>query len=339
MCAHHAPAGVPSERELVTALGHETWQIRLPMAGNPLGYVNGYLLADDDGYTLVDCGWKADDVLDALHAGLAACGARLRDVVRLCVTHFHFDHYGLAGTLRRAGVPELLMHARDWQLAARLIDAPDADARADAWIARNGFALATTLDDDVQYHRTERAQPTRELDDGERVGRLRAIWTPGHSPGHLCFVDERSGRMLTGDHVLDPVTPHVGVWHAAHGDPLGDYIASLRKVRTIGATSVLPAHGEPFADLTARADALLAHEATREAHIVTVLERGAASAGTVARALPWTRRERRFDELAPAHQQFAVAETIAHLEHLRLRDAVRTTDDGRTIVYASVKRA
>ena len=62
-----------------------------------------YLVAEADGYTLIDCGWKADDVLAALQAGLASAGAALADVKRLFVTHFHFDHYGLAGTLRRAG--------------------------------------------------------------------------------------------------------------------------------------------------------------------------------------------------------------------------------------------
>ena len=334
MCAHHAPAGASSARELVTPIDDDIWQIRLPMAGNPLGYVNGYLMADEDGFSLVDCGWKADDVLAALYAALAECGIVLRDIRRLFVTHFHFDHYGLAGTLRREGVRELLMHARDWKLIARLIDTPDSDARADAWIGRNGFTVSETLDDDVQHHRTERTPPTRELGDGERVGRIRAVWTPGHSPGHLCFVDERSGRMLTGDHVLDPVTPHVGVWHAEHGDPLGDYIASLRKVRIIGATAVLPAHGEPFANLEGRVDALLAHEASREEHVLQALERGPASAGSIANVLPWTRRERRFDELSLAHRQFAVAETIAHLEHLRVRERVTASDDGATIVYA-----
>ena len=338
MCAHHAPAGASLAREFVTAIGDGIWQIRLPMAGNPLGYINEYLFADDDGFTLVDCGWKADDVLAAVHAGLAECGASLRDVKRLFVTHFHFDHYGLAGTLLREGVPELLMHARDWQLIARIIDTPDSDARADAWIARNGFTVVGTLDDDVQHHRTERTPPTREVGDGERIGRLRAVWTPGHSPGHLCFVDERSGRMLTGDHVLDPITPHVGVWHAEHGDPLGDYVASLRKVGSIGATSVLPAHGEPFPDLAARVDALLAHEALREEHVLGVLERGSATAAAIARALPWTRRERAFDDLSPAHRQFAVAETIAHLEHLRGRGVVSAGDDGTTIAYTLAER-
>src|SRR5581483_6080737 len=87
-----------------TALGEGLYQIRLPMRGNPLRWINGYLVAEPDGLTLVDCGWKADDVLAALHEGLAAFGFTLGDVRRVLITHAHFDHYGLAGTLRRAGV-------------------------------------------------------------------------------------------------------------------------------------------------------------------------------------------------------------------------------------------
>jgi glyoxylase-like metal-dependent hydrolase (beta-lactamase superfamily II) len=53
---------------LTTALGDGIVQIRLPMAGNPMRHINGYLVREDDGFTLIDCGWKTDDVLEALHA-------------------------------------------------------------------------------------------------------------------------------------------------------------------------------------------------------------------------------------------------------------------------------
>ena len=69
------------------------------MAGNPMRYINGYLIEDDDGLTLIDAGWKADDVLAALHAGLREHGWALADIRRLLITHCHFDHYGLAATL------------------------------------------------------------------------------------------------------------------------------------------------------------------------------------------------------------------------------------------------
>jgi glyoxylase-like metal-dependent hydrolase (beta-lactamase superfamily II) len=322
---------------LTTPIGDGIFQIRLPLSGSPLRHVNAYLIEDEDGATLIDCGWRADDVLEALHAGLLESGRSLADVRRLAVTHFHYDHYGLAGTLVRAGVPELLMHRRDRDVAVRyLTDAAASDRASDAWLARNGLRVPPSEDEEHE-RRNEFAEPTRLVGDGERLGRLRAVWTPGHSPGHLCFVDTRSGRMFTGDHVLDPITPHVGIWIEGYGDPLGDYIASLRKVASIGACAVLPAHGEPFEDLQRRVDELLAHEARREHRVLAALEAGSASAAAIARTLPWTRRDLAFDQLGDWHQQFAVAEAIAHLEHLRVRGVVTRDAAANAIVYSLIE--
>lgn len=317
-----------------TDCGDGIIEIRLPMTGNPMRYINGYVVEDESGLSLIDTGWKADDVLAALHAGLREYGFSLRQIARLLITHCHFDHYGLAGTLRRAGVPELGMHVRDSELAREYLSDPIAiDAAADAWIERNGLCVDTALDEELQHHRTEVAEPTFEISDGQRIGRLRALWTPGHTPGHLCFVDERTGAMFSGDHILDPITPHVAIWRPGNPDPLGDYIASLHVVANTGASRVFPAHGEPFPDLARRVEQLLAHEAQREERVLAALAHGPRSAADVARALSWTRRERRFGELGATHQQFAVAETLAHLEHLRGRNAVTRDDAGPTIIY------
>jgi glyoxylase-like metal-dependent hydrolase (beta-lactamase superfamily II) len=89
-------------------------QLRLPLTGSALSHVNSYLLRGDDGYILVDCGWDMPDVLEALHAGLNDAGVALDDVRALVVTHMHPDHYGMAGTLKRAGRMRLLMHRLDW---------------------------------------------------------------------------------------------------------------------------------------------------------------------------------------------------------------------------------
>jgi glyoxylase-like metal-dependent hydrolase (beta-lactamase superfamily II) len=328
------PAGVDHTFDLTTQLGDAIVQLRLPMAGSPLRYVNSYLLEDDGAYTLVDCGWNCGDVLAALHEGLARCGIALKDVTRVLVTHAHYDHYGLAGTLRRSGLRELLLHRLDWAFARLLLTDPAAtDRAADEWIARNGLRIDEPFDD-VHGRLSELTEPTQLLEDGDRIGRLRAVWTPGHTPGHLCFLDTRSGKMLTGDHILDPITPHVGVWGERGENPLDAYVASLHKVAALGASGVLPAHGEPFADLQRRVDELLAHEAGRQAQVLAALTRGAGDATTVARAIPWTRRERPFDELAPAHQQFAVAETLAHLEAARARGLVARDADATPYAYA-----
>ena len=327
---------IPSNLPPVTQIGDGIVQIRLPMTGNPMRYINGYLLEDDDGLTLIDCGWKADDVRTALDEGLALCGHAVRDLRRLLITHFHFDHYGLAGTLVGAGVPELVMHERDWAfLRARRERRGDDDSIVNAWLERNGLPVVPE-DDDDSWDRFDYVEPTRMVEDGDRIGRLRALFTPGHSPGHLCFVDTVSGRTFTGDHVLDPVTPHVWMWHDASRDAMGEYVASLRTVGALETTGALPAHGEAFPDLARRVDELLAHEAERETSVLQALDDGPKTATEVAGRLRWRRRGDRFDQLHPEHQQFAVAETLAHLEHLRRRNEVTRDDTPTRILWSRV---
>ncbi|HEY0382124.1 MAG TPA: MBL fold metallo-hydrolase, partial [Candidatus Elarobacter sp.] len=268
--------------------------------------------------------------------GLAEHGHAVRDVRRLLVTHFHMDHYGLAGTLVEKGIPELGMHERDWAfLKARKERRGETDSIVDAWLERNGLHVEPDDDDgDSPYDRFDYVEPTRMLEDGARVGRLRAMWTPGHSPGHVCFVDTVSGRTFTGDHVLDPVTPHVGMWHDSGRDAMGEYVASLRTVGSLETSGALPAHGEAFPDLARRVEELLAHEATREADVLNALAGGPLTGAEVAGRLKWRRRGDRFDQLPHEHQQFAVAETLAHLEHLRRRGMVQRDDSGPAIRWS-----
>jgi glyoxylase-like metal-dependent hydrolase (beta-lactamase superfamily II) len=142
--------------------------------------------------------------------------------------------------------------------------------------------------------------------------------------------------MLTGDHVLDPITPHLGLWRESDGDPVGAYLTSLAKVRAYGAAGALPAHGEPFADLAGRAEELIDHTVARDATVLAVVRAtGPVSAGDVARRLPWTRRNRSFADLGEFHQQFAVSETIAHLHHLNAAERVVRDDAHDPIRYSA----
>src|SRR5918992_1147076 len=114
------------------------------------------------------------------------------------------------------------------------------------------------------------AKPDREVSDGELIDlpgrKLRVIWTPGHSPGHICLHLEDAGRMFTGDHVLPRITPHIGLYpyDTPDVDPLGDYLESLSRVADIGAaaggaTDALPAHEHRFSGIGDRAREIVAH--------------------------------------------------------------------------------
>src|ERR671919_278705 len=160
------------------------WSIPVPIPGSQLPYVLAYAFAVPDGVVLVDPGWNAPEALAALAEGLAVAGSRLEDLQGGLVTHIHPDHYGLAD----------LAELRDASMQLRR------------------FVVA--------------GQPDRPLADGDRPElpgwRLRALHTPGHTPGHLCFVEERTGVVLTGDHVLPTISPNISRHPQAGPDPLAD---------------------------------------------------------------------------------------------------------------------
>jgi glyoxylase-like metal-dependent hydrolase (beta-lactamase superfamily II) len=148
------------------------------------------------------------------------------------------------------------------------------------------------------------------------------VYTPGHTNDHLCLFDAEGGVMLSGDHVLPTITPHIS--GLIEGDPLRAYLESLDRVAAFeGVTLVLPAHGHPFDDLPGRVEAIKEHHAERlEALRVASHDRGWATVNELMRDL--------FKERSWSHM--AESETYAHLEHLRLLgDAERREDAGHAL--------
>ncbi len=109
--------------------------------------------------------------------------------------------------------------------------------------------------------------PSRRVTHGDTLRLAGRDWqclhTPGHTRDHLCLYDPEAGLLLSGDHVLPTITPHVSGISGAR-DALRDYLASLDYLRDIGPVrTVLPAHGHPFADLDGRIGQIERHHAER----------------------------------------------------------------------------
>ncbi len=319
--------------------------IRLPLTGSPLKWINGYLLKADDGWVLVDCGWDLPDVLEALQAQIADLSVQLGDIRTLVITHYHTDHYGLAGTLICLTRARMLMHRLDWLFVEdELADFDAAIERLDQWLRQNGTPPELLEDEQrrgVEMFRRYKLQaPDEQIEDGHRfrVGRheLQAVWTPGHTAGHICLYDAERRVLLSGDHVLDPISPNVSLNRPNQGNPLGDYLQSLRKVGELDVDLVLPAHGEPFRGLSRRVRELLEHHDEREAEVLDSLTRAARTAADVASVLPWTRRRRTLADLAANQQRMAITETISHLEELRSRGMIRRYERDGVLRYERV---
>jgi glyoxylase-like metal-dependent hydrolase (beta-lactamase superfamily II) len=320
-------------------------RILVPLSDSPLGSVNVYLIESDDGPILIDTGWRTDEVVGAIEAGLAAVGATTADLSQIVLTHAHPDHAGLASTFREASNAPIALHAADWQMVDPVRRQDEANlARSAAWFRRNG--LPDRDSGDARGARRSMGErnppfvPDRALVDGEslQLGRFnfRVIWVPGHARGQVCLYDEREGVLISADHVLPEISPNVGLYGPDDGQPLDDYLASLAKVRDLPVTVALPGHGEPFTGLAERVDWLAEHHEERMDEIRAALGDAPATAFDLCHDLTWIGGTVHFSKLSPFQQSMATAETIAHLEVLRRRDEATSEDDGERITWRKV---
>lgn len=318
------------------------WVVPVVIPDNPLGHTLVHLLESDDGPVLVDAGWNDDRSWHDLVDGVAATGHAITDVRGVLVTHGHADHHGLSGRVREASGAWVAMHALD---AAMVTEHRNNHG---SWLAAIGGAFLSAgaaeqdfLDvppPDAPSPVAPPAMPDRLIAEGELVDvpgrRVRAVWTPGHTPGHLCFVLEDEQRLLTGDHVLPRISPHIGLWSPeTPRDPLGEFLESLERVAALGIDAALPAHIAPFDGLRERVAELRAHHEERCGEIESLLAGGPHTAWDLAAALTW---KYGWEGLPVLMRRVALAETLAHVRHLERRGRVRELDGPRPRSYALV---
>jgi glyoxylase-like metal-dependent hydrolase (beta-lactamase superfamily II) len=192
------------------------------------GFVNAYLVDEDDGMTLIDTTFGRG-------AAKAILAQAARPIVRIVLTHAHQDHVGgldaLAAELPDA---EVLMSARDAKLMAG-DNSPEPGEPAGDKI--RGYGADT--------------KPTRTIAPGERIGSLEVVAAPGHTPGQLAFLDTRDRTLYCADAyaTLGGVAttakrywrfplPASATWH--HPTAL----ETAKALRELGPARLAPGHGK-----------------------------------------------------------------------------------------------
>ena len=313
-------------------------RVPLPLPTDGLRAVNVYVITDDSGLVLIDSGWALEAARRALTSALAALGAGLGDVRSFLVTHVHRDHYTLAVQLRREFGGTVSLGLGERQAIAALSGgtaepfAPQlAELRAsgaDGIIGKLGDMARALPGGAGDWEEPDKwLTPHQEIGVAGRA--LTVLPTPGHTRGHVVFRDAAAGVLFAGDHVLPHITPSIGFEAVPSRQPLQDFLASLRLVRSLPDMRLLPAHGPVAPSTHARIDELLAHHDDRLARCLAAVGAGAATAYQAAHALRWTRRGRQLGELDAFNQMLAVIETRAHLELLAAQGRLaRSIRDG-----------
>jgi glyoxylase-like metal-dependent hydrolase (beta-lactamase superfamily II) len=309
-------------------------RIPLPLPMDGLKAVNVYAIQTPTGLTLVDGGWAVPEAREALEKGLALLGAGVGDVREVLVTHIHRDHYTLASVLQGEVGARIALGAPE-RATLDLVRANTADSRQPLIAAGARPVLEAWGDwrpSPANPDHWRRPDVWLEGDTSLRVGTrtLDAVHTPGHTRGHYVYADQPAGLLFAGDHVLPTITPSVGFEPAPVASPLGDFMASLTRMRALPDLRLLPAHGPVAPSSHARVDQLLAHHEHRLDLCLASLGGGPKTAYDVAHDLPWTRHEHAFGTLDVFNQTLAVLETMAHLEVLvaRARATRSETPDG-----------
>lgn len=312
----------------------DLWSVPVPIPDSPLRYTLTYLIAAGNGLVVVDPGWNSGATWQALTDGLAGAGATPADVTGIVVTHTHPDHHGLSARLREASGAWLAMHpAERDSMPGRLWHDSGGRAADLAWLASCGVPPEVAAE--LTARETDMAAflampgPDILLADGDLVPlpgrRLRAVWTPGHTPGHLCLHEETEDLLLTGDHVLPRITPNVGLQSHSTDPPLAAYLNSLRRLAAYPGAEALPAHEYRFRGLADRIRILLAHHDRRCEEVLAILGRlGPATAWQVTQELSWSRG---WAAVTGFMRRAALAEAAAHLRHLA--DLGRVREDAR----------
>lgn len=335
---------VPSVEQVVPGL----WSVPVPIPNNPLGYTLVYLFETRRGPVLVDAGWDDPSSWEALCAGIAATGHDVADVYGVLSTHHHPDHHGMTGRVRDASGCWVALHPLDNEIVARHDDIHDTEQ----WLQQQWAALLDAGADEADLGPPPSPGGWRPpnhgvvadvaLDDGMRVDvpgwEVVAVWTPGHSPGHTCFYVRGPDVLCGGDHVLPVITPNIGLFVAEDPsrDPLGDFFRSLRKVASLPATEVLPAHQRRFRGLPSRVAELLEFHLNRLRAIERTLAGGPRSTWEIASAMPWNRR---WEDIPPMMKRLAISEALAHIRYLERLGRVALVRDLAPTSFRLTERA
>ena len=293
----------------------------IPFPG--LKHVHTYLAeGPGGGLVLIDTSLGFGDSLERIEQAVSWMGREISDIERIVLTHCHPDHVGLARALQNRSGAVVSAHP----LVETGFDAMQTPER---WQSVTDHFVShgrDTEDVSARFFLFPKPDRIEHIAPGDTLAFAGGTWdvhyTPGHEVGHIALYRRSDGVLLSGDTLLRSITPHVG-YTIDPPDPLGQFIDSLGHLATLEPQVVLAGHGRVFDKGAERAHAIRWHHTQRLRRVEELLRRGPPRNALVLAGELFSR------ELKDFLERLALAETLSHLEYLRLRErVVREMQDG-----------
>lgn len=306
---------------MLTKIADNIYKKVVPLPNNPLREINAYIITGEkpgDKSLLIDTGFNRPECEEALQS---AFDELKTDKVDVFITHLHSDHCGLVPKFAKkdsiiySGETDgELMNFEAGNLYWAILD----DMFLKFGFPKAEFGRNTDIHPGRKYVHDSKIDFTyvNEGDVLEYGGyRLKAILTPGHTPGHMCLYDEEKKIFFCGDHILGTITPNITIELGAD-NPLQSYLDSLAKVEKLDVDLLLTAHGTHVEDMYARIKELYRHHEGRLAEAEYILGDEWKTPYEVARDMTWEIDCRNWDEFPAPQKWFATGEAISHLQYM-----------------------
>ncbi len=258
--------------------------IRLPLGDKSyLQDVAVYIFRLKEGFLMVDAGLNTDESFNALLKGLSDIGYRIEDIKKLIISHYHLDHCGLASRLQKMVSVPVYLHEAD----KRILDFFKKHVEhypERVWEFFHSYGVPEDTMDfitkELHVYKALILGPTDTLplQDGDTFeiedGYIQAIYTPGHTPGHMSVFYPEKKIFFGADFILKDEWPHGGIYPAIQDyNPIKDYLGSLKRVRQIEPEVIMPSHGEPLYDPIKRINDALNFMTSKIEEIHEILKR------------------------------------------------------------------
>jgi len=311
-----------------------------------------YLFEIDGVKVLIDAGLNFIDWSRLFFLELKNLKIEPKDIDYCIVSHAHMDHVGLIQKLKRKN-PEmqLLMH----EITNETIKWSD-DENNDQEMKNAAIEVAEQM---IRYGISEQhgkrivqfftswpkltkyQKPDRILKDGDEIpfetNKLKIIWTPGHSLGHICVYEEKNRRLFSGDHILSRITPHIGVFTVSPAiknkypmnNILGYYLESLDRIDKLDPKIIFPAHQEVIYNPHERILAIKEHHKNRLNDIFNAIQDKPLT--------PFKISQIHFGEdLNEINMFLALNEVLSHLIYLEHDGRVKRIEQDGKILFSAI---
>lgn len=285
-----AGAGVPELEQVRDGL----FCYGVPQPGTLPHYALSYLLLDAKGAVhVIDAGWDSDDNWQRFTTVLDSLGKAATDVATVSITHLHPDHLGMAARIRAASGAPVAVHESE-QSGIVELSTPPAEPKVRSQLERWGVPVDRQPEVLEAFHRRrgwKSFTADRFLADGDCLDipghAVRVLHTPGHTSGHLAFIDDLHGVVYLGDLLLPNQFPGIGLGGTPEGNPIDDYLSSLAAVAKFDDFEALSGHAYRFRGIATRCAETAAHHESRTAEVAAASST-ALSVWELASELSWT---------------------------------------------------